>query len=273
MAAANFLDGLLTPLVLLPASKTIPGAAGLTTDSLLVATPTITLGSVVNLFSGFYFAPNIIYPSAQVVATIPAFWAAPNYAPSAAISDGGSTLFAGFYAQPSYNPTVSGARTPTLYGYLSNPNTKPTIGTSIVDRLSAFTAFPTISGVQNVGAGATASIVAGLTVINPTRAGSLPLLVGVDIANMAAGDLNNSIRSLGGAMIHLGAAVFGANAAPTNASVALEVQSTTQALLLSRMTTAQRDTMTGVAIADGTVIYNTTTATVQARAAGAWVSL
>jgi hypothetical protein len=36
------------------------------------------------------------------------------------------------------------------------------------------------------------------------------------------------------------------------------------------MTTAQRDAMTAV---DGMMIYNTTTAVVEAREAGAWVNL
>ncbi len=53
-------------------------------------------------------------------------------------------------------------------------------------------------------------------------------------------------------------------------SAALDITSTTGALLLPRMTSAQRDALTA---ANGMVIYNTTTDKVQARAAGAWVDL
>lgn len=63
--------------------------------------------------------------------------------------------------------------------------------------------------------------------------------------------------------------LIGANAAPA-ASALLELQSTIGALLLTRMTTAQRDALTP---ADGMVIYNTTTAQFEGRADGAWVAL
>lgn len=53
-------------------------------------------------------------------------------------------------------------------------------------------------------------------------------------------------------------------------SAALDITSTTGALLLPRMTSAQRDALTA---ANGMVIYNTTTDKVQARAGGAWVDL
>ena len=53
-------------------------------------------------------------------------------------------------------------------------------------------------------------------------------------------------------------------------SAALDITSTTGALLFPRMTSAQRDALTA---ANGMVIYNTTTDKVQARAAGAWVDL
>lgn len=48
-------------------------------------------------------------------------------------------------------------------------------------------------------------------------------------------------------MRHAGPGVFGANAGPTNSSVALEVQSTTKALLHARMTTAQRSALAKLA--------------------------
>lgn len=68
---------------------------------------------------------------------------------------------------------------------------------------------------------------------------------------------------------HAGPAVFGAAAAPTNSSVGLEVQSTTLALLVSSMTTTQRNALTA---ANGMVIYNTTTGAFNFREGGAWVT-
>ena len=96
--------------------------------------------------------------------------------------------------------------------------------------------------------------------------------VGVQVENLTRATLNLSLRSLGAAvqMRHAGPGVFGANAATTNLFVALEVQSTTKAFLLPRMTTTQRNVMTAV---NGMVIYNTTTAVVEAREGGAWVNL
>lgn len=56
----------------------------------------------------------------------------------------------------------------------------------------------------------------------------------------------------------------------TNSSVGLELNSTTKAILLSRMTTTERNLLTGV---NGMVLYNTTDNKVQAYANGAWVDL
>jgi hypothetical protein len=56
----------------------------------------------------------------------------------------------------------------------------------------------------------------------------------------------------------------------TNASVALEIKSTTKAFVASRMTTTQRDAMTAI---DGMIIYNTTDNKLQVRASAAWVDL
>lgn len=55
-----------------------------------------------------------------------------------------------------------------------------------------------------------------------------------------------------------------------NASAALDISSTTGALLMPRMTSTERDALTA---ANGMVLYNTTTDKLQVRAAGAWVDL
>jgi hypothetical protein len=56
----------------------------------------------------------------------------------------------------------------------------------------------------------------------------------------------------------------------TNSSVALEIKSTTKALLNARMTTAQRDALTAV---NGMQLYNSTVDKLQVYAAGSWVDL
>jgi hypothetical protein len=61
---------------------------------------------------------------------------------------------------------------------------------------------------------------------------------------------------------------LGATAPATSAIV--ELSSTTGALLLTRMTTTQRNALTAV---NGMVIYNTTTGVVEAYEGGAWVNL
>jgi len=63
----------------------------------------------------------------------------------------------------------------------------------------------------------------------------------------------------------------GVGVASPDASSALEIVSTTQGLLLPRMTTGQRNAISSPT--NGLVIYNSTLNKVQARANGAWVSL
>jgi hypothetical protein len=62
----------------------------------------------------------------------------------------------------------------------------------------------------------------------------------------------------------------GVQATPTNAYCGIELKSTASALLLSRLTTAQRDAMTAV---NGMICYNSTTDAFNLYEGGAWVAI
>lgn len=64
--------------------------------------------------------------------------------------------------------------------------------------------------------------------------------------------------------------VVGTSDTAANTSVGIEIDSVTKALLLSRMTTTERDALTAI---NGMVIYNTTLGKFQGYEAGAWTSL
>ncbi|NBU24015.1 MAG: hypothetical protein EBS38_08985, partial [Actinobacteria bacterium] len=65
-----------------------------------------------------------------------------------------------------------------------------------------------------------------------------------------------------------GQLALGTSAVATSA--ALQIESTTGALIVPRMTTAQRDALTAL---NGMIIYNTTTNTMQGRINGAWANM
>lgn len=83
------------------------------------------------------------------------------------------------------------------------------------------------------------------------------LWVSADIENYMAGSL-----LIGGTAV--------SDDSVTNSSVGFEIKSTTKALLNARMTTTERNALTGV---NGMQIYNTTTDKLQVYAAGSWVDL
>jgi len=113
--------------------------------------------------------------------------------------------------------------------------------------------------------------------------------VGLDLANMVVGTSGNrtctnvyGIRSAlasgtnrwflygSGTAVsaHAGAMTIGAAAAPTTSAL-LDLSSTTGALLVPRMTTAQRDALTA---ANGMIVYNSTTNAFNFYENGAWVT-
>lgn len=67
-----------------------------------------------------------------------------------------------------------------------------------------------------------------------------------------------------------GRLIVGGSTSASGSSAGIELQSTTTALLLSRMTTTQRDAMTPI---NGMIIYNTTTNTIQGYQNSAWSNL
>jgi hypothetical protein len=84
--------------------------------------------------------------------------------------------------------------------------------------------------------------------------------------------INASLRSEWGLKVlrHAGPGVFGADSDPTNASIGLELLSTTKAFIPSRLTTTERNALTPV---NGMIIYNSTTDKFQGYEAGAWTNL
>lgn len=165
------------------------------------------------------------------------------------------------------------------FGFAFTPTFTATSATGWmqVDAITAIRHGPILNGL--LGGDVVVTALRGLDVQNAavTTSGGGTVTVteqtAVDIADLTAGTLNLSLRSAGAAvqLRHAGPVVTGANAAPTNASVGLEVQSTTQCLLNARLTTAQKTTLTGVAVADGMQLYDSTLTKMQFRENGAWV--
>lgn len=181
--------------------------------------------------------------------------AAPAISVDAGIAAGnvGGTTYA-FFAAPNFTQGAGG--TATLPGFVGL-SVGPSFGTGWI----------------TTGAGEVVGVQFAPTQTTP---GNVKNYVGVDITDLDAATLNLSLRSAGSAvqMRHHGPGVFGANAAPTAGSVALEVQSTTAAFLPSRMTTTERDAMTEVV---GMVIWNLTTTKLEVCTAtgspGTWAAL
>lgn len=119
-----------------------------------------------------------------------------------------------------------------------------------------------------VPSGTTVTSLYGLRIEAPAVSGTLTNYYGAYIAAPSGGVCLWTAGS--GSHSRLTTPVtIGANAAPAT-SATLELQSTTGALLLNRMTTTQRNALTGV---NGMLIYNSSTARFEKYQAGAWAVL
>jgi hypothetical protein len=197
---------------------------------------------------------------------------------SAAYDLNGTRIFTN---QPTYN-MASGI----AYGSLGSGATLPMTGfwdgptyadgpggaTGTVDNVTSF------RQALSVGTGWTLTNLRGLHVLAAVgnASGTIGTHVGVDVEDLDAGtpattNPSLSLRSIGAAveMRHAGPGVFGANAAPSNSSTGLEVQSTTRVFRLPNLTTTQRDALTPLA---GHKVFNTTLAKEQVYDGTAWVS-
>lgn len=261
-------------LILQPGTYAVPGSWGA-----VVLNPTLTFDTSTDFFAGIEVGTqNLAGQATWIVSTallgslglaggllfrFNPLITNPN---AVAITDLGAWQI--LVAQGTFRADGAAVTLPTVRSILHNPNY-----TTINGGTLTVTEDTTVRSAPAIGAGATVTTRRGLHFLDRTSTGTQTTAVAVDVEDQTVGTLGLSLRSIGAAvqMRHAGVGVFGANAAPTNTSVGLELQSTTLALLPSRLTTAQRDTMTGIAVADGMLIYNSTAATHQARKAGAWV--
>jgi hypothetical protein len=228
------------------------------------------------------FLPNIDIAGdpTGVMALLFGFSSAVTLGANAAYDLNGTRIFTN---QPTYNMSSgitygslgSGATLP-MTGFWDGPSYVDAAGgaTGTVDNVTSF------RQAHAIGTGWTITNLRGLHVLAATGTGTIGTHVGVDVEDLdtfAALTTPISLRSIGTVvqMRHAGPGVFGANAAPTNASIALEVQSTTQAFMLPRMTNAQIAAI--ATAADGMLVYCTDAGALAVgahqRIAGAWAAI
>lgn len=94
-----------------------------------------------------------------------------------------------------------------------------------------------------------------------------PTRVAIGVASAIGTSAGSVLNTM---LVRAGAVSIGPSVSDPAASTCLDLQGTTGALLLPRLTSTQRDALTAT---NGMVIYNSTTNKVQARAAGTWVDL
>lgn len=154
----------------------------------------------------------------------------------------------------------------TATGYISFKST-PTFSKTGANSFTIST-FAGASIQPTFNSGVTATTISGLNVLSYGGAGTVTNQTGLNIADLTGATNNWSMQVGTAKSSHAGPITFGAAAAPCT-SCGIELQSTTTALLLSRMTTTQRDALTAV---DGMRIYNSTKALFENRQNGSWVN-
>ncbi len=115
-----------------------------------------------------------------------------------------------------------------------------------------------------VGEGLTYAAQIALSTINSSGSALGQFFLSANGDSYAGGNAGKSYASLDVSM----GLMIGSTSPPAT-SVSLQLNSTTGALLINRMTTAERDALTAQ---NGMMIYNTTTAAFNKRQAGAWVA-
>ena len=179
--------------------------------------------------------------------------------------------FASLYSFPTFNAVAGGTGFPTNFSHCAVYDYPTYIAgaslTNFFNRVGLDFLDPAYTGAgTNYQYGSVALRVADQTLTN-----FINRVCAVDSAMNANSVLHYNLFCGGTApSAHLGPVVVGAAAQPTNASTGLEVQSTTKALLPSRLTTTQKNALTAV---DGMVVYDSTLARMQGRINGAWGSM
>ena len=149
-----------------------------------------------------------------------------------------------------------------LYGFVGEINHE---GTGTLGKLKGVTL-----KTKNTSTG-TISNLYGIEVDAPTNTGGGTVInaYGIYLGNVNIGSTLNYAVYTNAGIVYFGDQV-GIGATTPATSAKLELSSTTGALLLTRMTTVQRDALTAV---NGMVLYNTNNNRLEAYENGAWVDL
>lgn len=199
-----------------------------------------------------------------------------------AFLEGSFVVHGNTYTNPSSEVRTFGPTFLMFDGGIWNPNT--TTGATTKNAWYSLYLSPTVTktGANSATLTDVQSMRSGLTLANSaivtqrraiqiddaSGTGTVTTQAGLVIGDLTFAGTNWSMQIGSAQSYHAGPMVLGAVVAPCT-SCGLELESTTTALQLSRMTTANRNAMTAE---DGMQIYNTTTLVTERRENGAWVS-
>lgn len=181
------------------------------------------------------------------------------------IATSAPTNWRSLWAKAAVNAWSTATRPVTSYG-LDVENQGRAVGTG-----TAAQQVTTIIGVNVQGQRASTTNIGIRIMSSLTTTTATVDATGLLIQAMGTATTKYGIRQQGTGDFNVfaGRSIIGVDAPPPNVSAVLELQTTTGALLLSRMTTTQRDALTAV---NGMGIYNSTTAQMEKYQAGAWVA-